>query len=781
MNKSINIVSALLFVFAISLFGCGGGSGGGIPAGGTQVTSKGAIEKFGSITVNGVEFSTKGAKLFLPDDTAKPERILQSETEIVDNKLLKLGMVVTVKGVLDDNGVSGKATEIEFRDNLKARIDVGGVDLVNNTITVMGQKIALDDKIKPLLASLKPGDVVQISGLPDDKGGLRATFIEKKDLAEIAQLPEFEMKGFVSSVSGNTAIIKLDPAAATGVAVTFPAGTAPAVGAFIEVKIPKTSTIAADGSFTTTVAPHLEDINVNPTPAAPGVQVSIEGFPSSGTVLDFMLNGQKVVTNDLTIFVGGAKTDFALTKKIQAEGVIAGGVMTASKIAFKATVFASPVISSGEIERLGSVVVNGVEFRTTGAVLHLPDDKTARVLQTETEIHGLLKLGMVVTVRGGLDDNGITGAASEIEFKDSLEGKIESVDNVNKTITVMGQTVRIEDNVTRLNDDNAKIFTTAGFLKDDFVEVSGFIDDNGGLRATRVFNKKAAGEFEVKGFVVSIGAGTFTLSLPGGNVTVTGTLPTGAIVGSIVEVKANAAPAGGALTATVVQLEDRLGEAAEKVEVEGIITSVAVDNSSFMINGKNVTLAASTLFEGGLKTDLAAGLKVEAEGPLDANGAIAAVKVMFRSNIKIEADVTAFIAGSSLTVLGKPVAINSFTKIVGNLTGVGNHVEVRAYLDRNGMLVASRIVLKNADKTRVFLQGPVTLTGGAMTILGTTVVTNSSSQFRISTDQLATDLSITSAVFIAKVKSGVTVVKVRWATSDTTQSVEEAEIQLGSK
>lgn len=426
--------------------------------------------------------------------------------------------------------------------------------------------------------------------------------------------------------------------------------------------------------------------------------------------------------------------------------------------------------SKGVVTAKGSVFVNGIEFHTGGAAVMIDGVPAAE---------DNLKEGMVVKVRGTIDDATKTGTATLVEANDALEGTISAVGA--NTITVMGQTVRVEDNVTRLNDDSAvKTFAAAAFATGQVVEVHGFLDDNGGLRATRVA-KKAEGEFEVKGFVVSIGSGSFGLSLtPDGasTLTVTGSLPTGAVVGSIVEVKASAAPANGAVTATLVKLEDRIGIAGEKVEVEGIVMAGGTVDS-FTINGQKVLTNASTLFEGGLKGDFAVGVKVEAEGPLDANGAIVAVKVSFRSNIKIEADVTAFTAGSSLTVLGKPVAINAFTRIDGSLTGIGNHVEVRAFLDRNGNLVASRVVVKSAD-ARAFLQGPVSAkdgTVGTMTILNVPITTNASTEFRVSVD--STDTPIAKDVFFTNVTTGVTVVKVRWATANTAAAVEQAEIQLG--
>ncbi len=432
-------------------------------------------------------------------------------------------------------------------------------------------------------------------------------------------------------------------------------------------------------------------------------------------------------------------------------------------------------VSKGVMTAKGSVVLNGVAFSTTGATIMIDDTPG-----TEDN----LKVGMVVKVRGTIDDATRTGTATLVEARDLLEGTIDDngVDPVNKTITVMGQTVRVEDNVTRLNDDDAvKVFSAAGFAAGQRVEVHGFADDNGGLRATRVA-KKTDGELEVKGFVASIGSGSFGLSLtPGGStvLTVTGTLPTAATVGSLVEVRASATPVAGALTATSVQLEDDLGAAGENVETEGIVTSGTVD--SFLVDGQRVLTNTATLFEGGLKADFAVGAKLEAEGALDANLAIVATKVSFRSNIKIEADVTASTAGSSLALLGKTVAINQFTRIDNGPLANGQHVEVRANPDRDGNLIAARIVVRNPD-TRAFLQGPVSAAdsvAGTLSMVGTTIHTNGQTEFRASSD--SSEPAVTAAAFFARVTPNVTVVKVRWRpfTGDTTAVVDEAEIEVG--
>jgi len=434
------------------------------------------------------------------------------------------------------------------------------------------------------------------------------------------------------------------------------------------------------------------------------------------------------------------------------------------------------MVSLGAITAKGSIFVNGIEFSTTNATVKI-DGSSALASD--------LKIGMVVKVRGDRDSGTRKGTANLVEARDALEGTIDlhGIDGVNKTLTVMGQTVRIEDSVTRLNDDDIiKVFSAAGFQEGDRVEIHGFPDDQGGLRATRVV-KKTSGEFEVKGFVRNLAATSFDLSLvPGGApaVTVTfnaGLLPTGTVNGSFVEVKALAAPVTGSLVASFIELEDQLGAAGDKAEVEGIVTSGTVDD--FMVGGQRVVTSAATVFEGGLKTDLAVGTMLEVEGALGAGGAIAAAKISFRSSIKIEADVSS-VASDGLTVLGKAVAINAFTRIDQGPLAAGDHVEIRATTDRDGNLIASRIIKLSAS-SRVFLQGPVTAYdagAGTMTMLGLVIATDSRTEFRTSTD--TAESAVAQTVFFAQVVPGVTVVKVRWdAFTSLAVPVKQAEIEMG--
>lgn len=440
------------------------------------------------------------------------------------------------------------------------------------------------------------------------------------------------------------------------------------------------------------------------------------------------------------------------------------------------------VASKGVITAKGSIFVNGIKYSTAGAVITVDDNPG---------VESDLKIGMTVKVRGTSDDTAKTGVATRIDARDALEGEIESFDEASKTITVMGQTVHIEDNLTRLTDDNTvKVYSAGLYAVGEKVEVHGFADDQGRLRATRVA-KKTTGEFEAKGFVTGFVAGTTTFNLsltPNGASFLTvnftaGQLPVGATNGTLVEVKSAAVPAGAlgakTITASLIKLEDnRLGAENEKVEVEGIVSSGTL--ASFVVNGQQVITNSSTMFEGGLSTDFATGVKLEAEGPLNAAGAIVATKISFRSNIKIEADASSVTPNTSLTVLGKVVAFDTLTTRIDNGPVLaGSHVEVRAMPDSIGGLIATRIVVLSPS-SKAFVQGPVTAAdsaAGTLTILGFPLVSDAATQWRVSSS--SSEVAVSKTTFFAQL-TATSVVKAKWDPFTAVGApIKEAEIELG--
>jgi len=420
-------------------------------------------------------------------------------------------------------------------------------------------------------------------------------------------------------------------------------------------------------------------------------------------------------------------------------------------------------VSKGVIERFGSVVVNGVEFRVTGAKLHLRDDKTDKMMQNEAEIRNNLEEGMVITVKGKLDDNGLTGIANEIEFRDAMKGRIDAKGA--DFIRVMGQNIVLDDSIKPL---------LATLAVNDDVSISAVADDRGGLRAFNVKHIDNPGEFEAKGFVSALSGTTMTLlfsptATSGLTIDLsTAQLPaTGIKDGDFVEVKSAVSSVNGVIIATRVEIEDEIKALEnENAEVEGFVANLT--SSGFMIGATQVALDSATIFRNGVAADLGEGVKVEAEGNI-VNGILVARKITFKDNLRIKAQVTAVDSGgSTLTILGKNVSLpsNLVIRENGNLLAtsalVGRFVDLRGRVAADGLtLSATRVDVKNNDPGDAELRGPVSAISAVdntLAIAGITVST-AGAEFKGSAPDHG---SITAAGFFGSIVPNVTVVKVRW-------------------
>ena len=79
---------------------------------------------------------------------------------------------------------------------------------------------------------------------------------------------------------------------------------------------------------------------------------------------------------------------------------------------------------------------------------------------------------MVVTIHHGPNDNN----AQQIEYQDNLQGPIAAKNSgADNTVTILGQTVVVDD---------AAVFASLNL--NEFVEVSGFVDSAGRIRATYI-------------------------------------------------------------------------------------------------------------------------------------------------------------------------------------------------------------------------------------------------------------------------------------------------------
>jgi hypothetical protein len=296
-------------------------------------------------------------------------------------------------------------------------------------------------------------------------------------------------------------------------------------------------------------------------------------------------------------------------------------------------------ISTGSISGFGSVVVNGVHYRIDDEVS--PGFRTKKITRgqdrSSARDRDLFRVGMVVTVRHSSGDNN----AVEIDFEPNLVGPIAAMNSVpDPSIQVLGHTVLL---------DNAALF--ASLTQDNVVEVSGFVDTSGRIRAMSVEAVHSApmpGEtFELNGFISGLRTadGTFDIGpLPDGSgntVTVSYTpgairdLPAGPANGMYVQVKTrDVAPGSGGIRAdTVTPLVARtVFPEGATVVLEGLVTRIGLRSGnilSFELEGKSVRTDGATVFLGGTGSDIQPNVRVQVRGT-ETGGVLSTTRIIFQ-------------------------------------------------------------------------------------------------------------------------------------------------------
>jgi len=434
----------------------------------------------------------------------------------------------------------------------------------------------------------------------------------------------------------------------------------------------------------------------------------------------------------------------------------------------------APVVSTGTMTK-GSVIVNGIRFEDTAANIH-PDDTGKVFLPSD------LKDGMTVKVRGDINDDRVTGRALEIEVENEVRGTITAKGT--DSLTVLGQTVFVDGGTVFANVANF-----AALAVGNAVEVHGQRDAAGAIRATRVELLAGPGVVvdEVRGVVANKTpgpAGTFTIGaalFAYDALTVIVDPPGGQTFadGALVEVHLDA----GTNRANRIEIEDdedaefEPGEG-EEFEVEGFVTGLV--GSNFSVNGQAVSLKAGTRFEGGLPSDLANDVRVEAEGHM-VGGVLVADKIKFKDSVRLESNATAA-SSSSVTVFGKTVFITGTTDTSGATLPitVGTGLRIRAFLNNdNTTFTATRIdTLSNpvaADQQ--ILQGTVSsfnATARTLVIFGLTVDASGVPSNEVQNDD---DQVITFDQFFGAITLNRTFVKARGSFGGSTLTASRIELE----
>jgi len=405
---------------------CGAGTGGqtaGIDRGG--ITS-GPVTGYGSVWVNGSRYLTDDAEIEVNGQTA-------GEGD------LAIGQVVVLTSLASGSSLS--AQRIVYESNLKGPIE--SVDALSGNFVALGQQVTVDSGtsfaagiIPADITGLMPGDIVEVSGLVDTAGRIRATRIEKEDAPYQVQLSGIVVLGSGMQFSIGTQLVDYSTAMVTG----FPGGMI-AAGDLVRVT---GSGFGGSGEIVAT------EVSYRGSPAMieDGEDGDIEGLitefvsPSS-----FRLAGFAIVTNAQTEYSGGTAGNLGNNVRVEAEGEFdAAGILIADKIEFRTEGEAriEATVDSVDVAQ-NTVTVFGVDVEVTP--LTRIEDK-----RDELRPFGIANLspGDFLKIEGSWDGVGkVTATRLErLEGEDKFELRGPLTDAVSPAFTLLGKIVQTSETGT---------------------------------------------------------------------------------------------------------------------------------------------------------------------------------------------------------------------------------------------------------------------------------------------------------------------------------------------
>lgn len=423
--------------------GIGGTGGGGGGIGGTGV-AYGTITAFGSVWVNGVEYETTNTTFKTDDNPNGGGR--QDD--------LRVGMVVRV-----DGSISGKtAATITEDESVKGRVEQV-IDA--NRMVVMGQTIQIDSTTR-FENGVVPavGDYAEVHGQIAGDGVISASYIERK--APPSPIV-YAVKGIVKNQ--NTANQTFQVGALTVQYASATIGDMPTTswnGLQVDIKGSSCGGVApVCGNL---VATKVEPAGANVSSAP---QAEIEGVVVAVTANGFTIGNQQVVTTTSTRYEGGLATDLIVGTKVEAEGSISNGVLTATKVSFRDAV---------KIE--GDVATISGNTLTISGLPGITVDVTTNTEFKDVTL-GTLAVGNHLRIRGKLG-NGNSMIATRLELRSArsdieLQAPAQAI-TPETSIRLLGVDISTTGSLQYRDINDAAITRSAFFTA---ARVNGLIKANG--------------------------------------------------------------------------------------------------------------------------------------------------------------------------------------------------------------------------------------------------------------------------------------------------------------
>jgi Domain of unknown function (DUF5666) len=317
------LLAAVITAVAVA---CGSsGSSMSQSSGNTPLMATGVITGFGSIYLNGKHFQTTHAAI-------------RKNRKAVDQSQLAVGEVARIKASMNQTDGTEDADQVDVEE-----VVVGPISAIDTTagmgmatITVLGQTVKVNagtslSKSIPDIGSLKAGDVIAVDGLVDSNGDIAATRIDKDN----GNSP-YQVVGTVSNLDTMHSKFKINNLTVdyTGATLTGFTGGAPSNGDVVEVQ--GTMLDSTTSSTPTLTASVVDRQMTDQEEAGDNGNIELEGLITTFTsATDFVVGEQKVTTTSSTEYRNGTAADLAKDVKVEVEGTISSGVLTATVVTFE--------------------------------------------------------------------------------------------------------------------------------------------------------------------------------------------------------------------------------------------------------------------------------------------------------------------------------------------------------------------------------------------------------------------------------------------------------------
>ena len=427
-----------------------------------QVAS-GAIARFGSVFVDGAEYTTSSATVTIDGVTA-------SEAVLVP------GQVATLGGTPASASVAGVAHALVVTTRLVG--PATSVDLAAHTITVLGQTVqvtgdtSVGDGIAPMEpAGLLLGQLLAIDGYRTSTG-IRASRIDPATGGVLLRVA-----GRIGALDGATQTFSIGATTVSYAGVTGGLPASASVGAYA---IASGATVGGSAILNAQQVLVQAEAGAGASGTSGVVHGAVTRF---GATTDFDVAGQPVSTGSATTYDGGSATSIAADVELEVSGTYnSSGVLVATAIAFVPTTDFRIV---GPVDFIDSTAatfsVGGITLATTAATRW--DDRGP--VHARTFALATLGTGDWVEVRG--DTTGIAAA----------DGRV-----VERRVAPAQTQLVLEDDVSAFADPS---LTLAGIVVD--TRGATFADINGAPLTRNQFFTSAAGHaVRARGSLASGGA-----------------------------------------------------------------------------------------------------------------------------------------------------------------------------------------------------------------------------------------------------------------------------------